>query len=162
MSAQLSAAHTAQSAALRLVPMRRIDVPQVTAIESLLYDFPWTSGNFSDSINAGYHATILLDAHNVLLGYCVLMFAVDEAHLLNVSVARQHQGQGHGSRLLQHMLDSARQARMQRMILEVRPSNPRAAELYQRCGFTQIGVRKGYYPAHAGTREDALVMERWL
>ncbi|TAK92083.1 MAG: ribosomal-protein-alanine N-acetyltransferase [Burkholderiaceae bacterium] len=162
MSAEWSTPRTWSLSELNLQPMRLIDVPKVAAIESLLYEFPWTAGNFSDSINAGYRATVLIDPNHILLGYSVLMLAVDEAHLLNVSVARQHQGRGYGSHLIQHMLDSAKAAHMERMYLEVRPSNPRAAELYQRFGFNQIAVRKGYYPAHAGAREDALVMERPL
>lgn len=147
---------------LRFVAMRVQDVPQVIAVENTIYEFPWTPGNFCDSIHAGYTATLLLNQHNVLLGYFVLMHAVDEAHLLNLSVAQQHQERGYGSRLLQHIFDTAKASGLRRILLEVRPSNPRAAALYLRSNFTQIGVRKNYYPAHAGTREDALVMEKLL
>lgn len=146
----------------RFVSMRLQDVPQVVAVENTIYEFPWTAGNFCDSIQAGYTATLLLNTRNVLLGYCVLMSAVDEVHLLNLSVAQQFQGQGYGTHLLQHIFESWKARGMQRILLEVRPSNPRATALYRRSGFTQIGVRKDYYPAHAGTREDALVMEKLL
>lgn len=146
----------------RFVTMRAQDVPQVVAVENTIYAFPWTAGNFSDSLQAGYTVTLLLNQRNVLLGYFVLMCAVDEMHLLNLSVAQQHQGQGYGTQLLQHIFETSHTVGKQRILLEVRPSNPRAVALYIRSGFTQIGVRKGYYPAHASTREDALVMEKLL
>jgi ribosomal-protein-alanine N-acetyltransferase len=42
--------------------------------------------------------------------------------------------------------------------LEVRQSNQRAREVYRRYGFTQVGWRRGYYPAAGGQREDACVL----
>jgi ribosomal-protein-alanine N-acetyltransferase len=42
--------------------------------------------------------------------------------------------------------------------LEVRASNERARRLYARRGFAEVGLRRGYYPAAQGRREDAVVM----
>ena len=47
---------------------------------------------------------------------------------------------------------------MTSILLEVRPSNERALDVYRRHGYVQIGRRKGYYPAGAAGREDAIVM----
>ena len=47
---------------------------------------------------------------------------------------------------------------MRSMFLEVRPSNVRAVDIYDRYGFAEIGRRKNYYEATGGTREDAIVM----
>jgi ribosomal-protein-alanine N-acetyltransferase len=47
---------------------------------------------------------------------------------------------------------------MESILLEVRPSNERALQVYARYGYAEIGRRKGYYPAHEGKREDAIVM----
>ena len=85
------------------------------------------------------------------------MFAIDEAHLLNLSVAREVQRGGLGWRTLEWMAEVARGHGARTMLLEVRPSNPAAIRLYERYGFQHIGVRRGYYPAHNG-REDAVVM----
>ena len=154
-------------AAPRLVPMALDHVGQVAAIEKSIYAAPWTAGNFIDSLNAGYCAwTLWSDPHAAsmptsLIGYFVLMAAVDEAHLLNVSVATTWQGRGHGLLLLRRAVELALDHKASSIILEVRPSNRRALAVYHRFGFREHGLRRRYYPASAedhSTREDALVM----
>lgn len=132
------------------------DLDDVVAIESTIYPFPWSLGNFRDSLRAGYHCPALrLDGE--LIGYAVLMFALDEAHLLNLSVAARHQRRGYGEFMLRQLLRKAREHGVKRMYLEVRPSNASAIALYAKHGFAEIGRRRGYYPAHGG-REDAIVL----
>ena len=80
-----------------------------------------------------------------------------EAHVLNLCVAPQWHRHGIGARLLTHLQVVARNHRVERMLLEVRPSNLAAVALYIGAGFVRIGERKGYYPAADG-REDALVL----
>jgi ribosomal-protein-alanine N-acetyltransferase len=87
-----------------------------------------------------------------------MMFAVDEAHLLNITVRRGLHGKGIGRMQLDKVMALARERGLSSVLLEVRPSNLRALEVYKRYGFVQIGVRKGYYPAADNTREDAIVM----
>jgi ribosomal-protein-alanine N-acetyltransferase len=82
--------------------------------------------------------------------------------LLNVAVAQEWQGQGLGRFLLNQSVACSRGLGMESMLLEVRPSNTRALELYERYGFEQIGRRKGYYPAGSQQREDAIVMRYTL
>ena len=126
------------------------------AIERSVYEFPWTWGNFSDSLRAGYSCWTCRQA-GVLVGYCIVLVAAGEAHLLNLSIGADFQRQGHGRRLLEHALEVSRRQAARLLFLEVRPSNPAARELYASRGFRQIGVRRGYYPGHRG-REDALVL----
>ncbi len=89
----------------------------------------------------------------------VLMPAVDEAQLLDLTIAPEHQRQGLGRALLAATLDIARNMKMRRILLEVRPSNLAALGLYRAAGFHEIGLRRRYYPADNGEREDAIVME---
>ncbi len=148
-------------------PMQLSDVVEVARIERSIYAAPWTEGNFLDSLHAGYCAWTLRAAARTrgaptpLIGYFILMAAVDEAHLLNVSVATPWQAQGHGLYLLRRAAEIAREHRAASVILEVRPSNRRALAVYRRFGFVDCGLRKRYYPASASdhdTREDAIVM----
>lgn len=143
---------------LRYAPMVLADVDDVFALELSVYPHPWTRGNFVDSLASGYHGWVLRDAGGKLAGYFLLMGAVDEAHLLNVAVAADRQGQGLGRYLLDKTVACARGLSMQSILLEVRPSNERALKVYDKYGFAEIGRRKGYYPAHDGKREDAIVM----
>ena len=145
---------------VELMPMHERDLDEVLAIEFRLCVFPWGRGNFADSMRSGYSCWVCRVAGE-LIGYCVLMLAVDDAHLLNISVAEKWQGQGFGARLLRHVMTLGSELGASTLLLEVRPSNEKALALYRHFGFQQIGVRRGYYPATGG-REDALVLTHAL
>ncbi len=138
-------------------PLLPSDLNQVMRIEIDVYPFPWTRGNFEDALRAGYTAWALFDSDGSMIAYAVAMLAVDEAHLLNLSVARAYQRQGYGWKMLEWVAQCTRDYGARSLLLEVRPSNEPALQLYQRYGFERIGVRPGYYPA-VGGREDAVVM----
>jgi len=141
--------------------MAAADLDQVIAIESAVYPHPWSRGNFVDSLQAAYDASVCLSGERVL-AYWLLMHAPDASHLLNFSVEPSRQRQGLGSRLLNRLLGVLRAQRVDAVVLEVRPSNLGALALYERAGFERIGVRRGYYPAADRQREDAIVMRRDL
>jgi len=141
--------------------MAAADLDQVIAIESAVYPYPWSRGNFVDSLQAAYDASVCLSGERVL-AYWLLMHAPDASHLLNFSVEPSRQRQGLGSRLLNRLLGVLRAQRVDAVVLEVRPSNLGALALYERAGFERIGVRRGYYPAADRQREDAIVMRRDL
>lgn len=141
----------------QVVPVSVHDLDAVIEIETAAYAFPWSRRNFFDSIAAGYWLQALRTADD-WLGYCVAMAAVDELHLLNLTIAPAHQGRGHGAFLLDALCARARSFGCTQLWLEVRPSNAPALSLYERHGFRTIGTRRGYYPAEGGRREDATVM----
>lgn len=143
-----------QPSALR--PMREADLDAVMAIEVRAYPYPWTLGILRDCLRADYPAWVLLH-DGAVIGYFLMSLAAGEAHVLNVCVAPERQGHGHGRRLLRAILQIARGRGAQRVFLEVRPSNTGAIALYFDIGFNEIGRRPRYYPAKDG-REDALVM----
>lgn len=136
--------------------MRMADLAEVARLEKSLYDFPWSLGNFRDSLTAGYDCWTVVLGESVI-AYAVLMVALEEAHLLNFAVAGEWQNQGVGRGFLDHMVGVAREAGCQIVYLEVRPSNMPARHLYRKLGFQQIAIRPEYYPAHHG-REDALFL----
>ncbi|HYC35611.1 MAG TPA: ribosomal protein S18-alanine N-acetyltransferase [Usitatibacter sp.] len=136
--------------------MRVADLAEVARLEKALYAFPWSLGNFRDSVNAGYDCWVVTHGEAVI-GYSVLMVALEEAHLLNFAIAAEWQNQGLGRGFLTHMVEVARLAGCQIVYLEVRPSNLPARHLYRTMGFQQIAIRPDYYPALAG-REDALFL----
>jgi len=161
------------AAELAFLPMEAGDLDAVLSLEQISHAHPWTRGNFSDSLAAGHWAYCirpdLVDAEpgsyldpQVLWAYCVLYPAVDELHLLNITVAPQLRRLGIAARILKAIEGIAASRKMPRIILEVRPSNIPAITLYQSLGYETIGVRKGYYPADesTGQREDAQVMAK--
>ena len=138
-------------------PMGDAAVDEVVVLERAAYAHPWTRGNFIDSIRSGYQAQRLI-AGDALLGYFVAMKGVDEVHLLNITVAPGWQGQGWGRVMLDALATWSRGQGAQWLWLEVRASNVRAQQIYERQGYRRVGQRKGYYPADQGRREDAVVM----
>jgi ribosomal-protein-alanine N-acetyltransferase len=137
-------------------PLAERDLEAVAAIERELYEFPWTLGNFRDSLAAGYSCWGV-HSERGLIGYAVMTLGANEAHLLNLSIAGPCQRRGLGAMLLEQLLGAAQAYGADVLFLEVRPSNAAARALYRRRGFRQAGVRKGYYPARKG-REDALLL----
>lgn len=137
-------------------PMAYDDLAAISRIEPTIYSHPWTMGNFNDSLNAGYSAWVMEIAAEIV-GYALVMMVLDEAHLLNISVAKPFQGQGLGRALLAHMVEVSRRHQAANMFLEVRVSNTNAIALYESVGFCEMGIRRNYYPTKSG-REDAVLM----
>jgi [ribosomal protein S18]-alanine N-acetyltransferase len=145
-----------RAAVLRSMTVAALD--GVLALEAEVYPFPWSRGNFVDSLVAGYAAWTLNQVDGDLIGYCVAMAGVEEMRLLNITIAPGARRRGHARRLLGELVQLCRLRQARRLWLEVRESNGEARETYRRLGFAPVGRRKDYYPAPAGRREDAIVM----
>lgn len=154
----MSAAWRGETDEHRLLPMTTGRLDAVMAIENEVYEFPWSRGNFVDSIAAGYHALLLCSGTDEVLGYCVAMRGVDELHLLNITVAATQRRRGHARRMLAELLALGGRYGLRQLWLEVRVSNAPALATYRRLGFASVGLRAGYYPATHGRRENAIVM----
>ena len=166
-------AATARASERRITfePMTEADLDDVCEVEKLAYAHPWSRRHFADSVAAGYPAVLLLGEAlpgelphppradgRVLLGYLVAMPGVDEVHLLNITVSPAHQRRGWARFMLDALVLWSRGQGAQTLWLEVRTGNTPARALYTAFGFRQVGVRKAYYPAGHGRREDAVVM----
>ncbi len=144
----------------RLRSMTHDDLPLVSDIERRSYDFPWSHGVFRDCLLAGY-ICIVIERGEEIAGYAILSIAAGEAHILNLCVDPIFRALGYGTRLLNEVLERARNAEVKEVFLEVRPSNSNALSLYRKKGFRQIDNRPAYYQASKG-REDAAVLAKTL
>jgi ribosomal-protein-alanine N-acetyltransferase len=142
---------------VRFEPMTAAHLNAVVALEHRAYAHPWQEKHFTDCLTSGYQAQMLM-ADEVLLGYFVAMKGFEEVHLLNISVAPEHQGQGWARVLLDALTLWTRGQGMQWLWLEARTGNTRAIHVYKAHGFRTVGTRRQYYPAGPGGREDAVVM----
>ena len=145
---------------VEIVPMQGQDIVPLAGVEAQIQAFPWSEGNFKESLSAGYDCWAMRQGSD-LIGFAVVMRVIDEAHLLNIGITPARQGQGLGARLLQFASQHAFNQGAIKFFLEVRPSNTQAVKLYRAFGFHEIAKRKNYYPAVEG-REDALIFERAL
>jgi ribosomal-protein-alanine N-acetyltransferase len=145
----------------RLVKFRAMtpaDLPSVAAVERGSYQFPWSEGIFRDCLRVGYLCRVA-ELDGAIVAYGVVAMGAGEAHILNLCVRSDLRGRNVGRQMLALLLERTRQAGMEAVFLEVRPSNPHAIALYQSVGFVQVGLRKGYYQAPDNEREDALVLK---
>ena len=140
--------------------MTLADIKWVMKVEREVYQFPWTDKIFTDCIRVGYYCWLALQQQNIV-GHAVISVTSGESHMLNLSIAREHQRKGYGRQFIEFLIDEARERNAQTMLLEVRPSNTAAINCYNSAGFNEIGCRKDYYPASEG-REDALLFARQI
>lgn len=144
----------------QLLRMQEADLPNVIKNERSAYTHPWTEGVFADCLKGGHECWLfVVEGRNI--GHGVLSVAAGESHLLNVCIHPEHQHNGFGRALVEHLLFRARAGGASTVFLEVRPSNTVACNLYLDMGFNEIGTRKNYYPTFNG-REDALVFAKEL
>lgn len=148
-------AQPARQADYQFRAMTEADLAAVLAIEEQSYEFPWTPGIFRDCLHLGYHCYVI-EAATGIVGYGILSIGAGESHVLNLCIHPRHRRRGLGRALLRFLMAKARASRVDCVLLEVRPSNEAAIRLYRSLGFNEVGLRKGYYPAHGG-REDALL-----
>jgi ribosomal-protein-alanine N-acetyltransferase len=141
----------------RFEPLHLNWLDAVMQVEQQAYAHPWSRANFNDALHSGYQAQLLV-AGDVVLGYFVAMKGVDEVHLLNLTVAPEHQRQGWAMVMLDALAVWARGQSAQWLWLEVRVGNARAMHVYQSHGYRRVGQRKAYYPNGDSQREDAVVM----
>jgi ribosomal-protein-alanine N-acetyltransferase len=140
--------------------MQPTDLRSIAGVERAAYEFPWSLGIFRDCLLAGYYC-LVLDVDGRVSGYTIMSIAASEAHVLNLCVHPDVQHLGYGRRLLNALLKKARDSNVEKVFLEVRPSNTVALALYHSVGFEEVGVRPGYYQARQG-REDAVILAATL
>ena len=155
MRAQMKTLFETSQVAFEPLLATRLD--EVMQVEQQAYAHPWSRANFLDALHSGYQAQMLV-AGDEVIGYFVAMLGVEEVHLLNITVAPTFQGQGWAKVLLEALAIWARGQNTHWLWLEVRTGNTRALHVYESAGFRRMGLRKAYYPAAHGQREDALVM----
>lgn len=90
-----------------------------------------------------------------VVGFAGFWMMAGEAHIINVAVRELHRRQGIGELLLISIMSLATELNAHIITLEVRASNITAQRLYSKYGFTQVGLRRGYY---SDNREDGVLM----
>jgi ribosomal-protein-alanine N-acetyltransferase len=148
---------------MRLRGMSKRDMPAVMALEGELFpDDAWTPEMFAAEFAQPGSRRLYLVAEedNTLIGYAGMMFTGGpQADVVTLAVDPAHWGHGTGTALLTALLNEAGNRGCTEVLLEVREDNPRARQLYLRHGFTEVGVRRGYYQPSG---VDAVVMRKGL
>ena len=137
------------------VELGKCDIPALVALERLCFSVPWSAKQYETVIgNEPFHLFGIREGQEIV-GYLTLFAAAWEMEILNIAVHPSWRRQGHGQRMLSHVLHLCRKMGIKRGYLEVRRSNIPAQSLYTAFGFEEVGVRRRYYPDN---REDAIIM----
>lgn len=131
-------------------------IDDVVEIEKLSFKTPWSHEAFTYELNSNKCARyrVIINGERVV-AYGGMWIMIDEAHITNIAVHPDFRGMGIGDRLLGDMVEYAKSEGATSMTLEVRKSNAPAIGLYDKYGFCEVAVRKGYYQ---DTGEDAIIM----
>jgi ribosomal-protein-alanine N-acetyltransferase len=141
---------------VHISPMKRRHLRSVLRIEAQVYPTPWTHGLFvSELALRSTRAYVIARVGREVIGYAGLMMSMTDGHVTTIAVDPDWQRQRVATRLLLALAREAIARGATALTLEVRLSHRGAQTLYQRFGFTSVGVRKGYY---GDTGEDALIM----
>ena len=135
--------------------MTGTDIKSVIALDSKVFIKPWSEQMFLDEIKKHYAYYFVCENDGEIVGYAGIWCVYETAELMRIGVLPEFQGNGIGKRLMREIAECAKANGCERMMLEVRKSNDKAQKLYEKDGFTEINVRKGYYDG-----EDAVIMER--
>jgi [ribosomal protein S18]-alanine N-acetyltransferase len=140
--------------------IRRLQLRDLTAIEKIersAYPTPWSRSMFAGELSKPSSVCLGAFEDEVLVGYLITSRYVDAWHVMNVAVAPDRRRMGIASALLGRLFELTTDDDRRGYTLEVRVSNAKAIALYERVGFEQRGIRRGYY---TDNREDALIMWR--
>lgn len=136
-------------------PMQAKDIDSVSALEQDIFTQPWSRQGFADAISLDNTIFLVAENQNRIVGYIGMYMSLDEGEITNVVVDEQERCHGIGKMLLTEMKKEAEDRSIARIVLEVRVSNASAIRLYERNGFVNRGVRKGFYEF---PKEDAYIM----
>ncbi len=140
---------------LQLQIMRPQDLPEVVPVEQQLFRSAWSGEMFREDLDQEYACSLVAREGGRLAAYLVAYVVADEIHIANVGVTPEYQRRGIGYALLLHLLRASREMGYALAHLEVRVSNASAIRLYEKLGFTKVGLRKNYYEIE---HEDAVLM----
>jgi ribosomal-protein-alanine N-acetyltransferase len=127
-------------------------------IEEACHSFPWSAKTMQSCLGGRYYNAGLL-LSNELVGFYIAEQVGPDHTLMDICVAPEYQGQGYAKQLMLHLLEQAQERQAENCFLEVRESNLSAIAVYQKFDFSEVGLRKNYYPAKEG-KEHAVLMAR--
>ena len=138
-------------------PMEDRDISTVEQIEKSIFSLPWSAKSFSDAANTPENVYLVCECTGEIAGYCGMWTVLGEGNITNIAVSPAYRRSGVAEALLKELERRARLKDVTVFFLEVRQSNEAAKRLYEKLGYSPIGVRKRFYEKPV---EDAIVMSK--
>lgn len=138
-------------------PMEDRDISTVEQIEKSIFSLPWSVKSFADAANTPENVYLVCECTGEIAGYCGMWTVLGEGNITNIAVSPSYRRSGVAEALLKELERRARLKDVTVFFLEVRQSNEAAKRLYEKLGYSPIGVRKRFYEKPV---EDAIVMSK--
>ena len=143
----------------KISKMTALDVPQIALLEQQCFSSPWSEQSLLYTANNESSAYFVAKDGKNVIGYGGVNVVIDEGYIGNIAVNKEYRHKGVGLSIVNALNDYAVEKNMALITLEVRVSNTPAISLYEKCGFTNVGVRKNFY---IWPTEDAIIMTKWF
>jgi ribosomal-protein-alanine N-acetyltransferase len=140
-------------------PMLEVDLTRVVEIEKASMPSPWSKELFEEELRRERAQYFVVEKDGVVAGYMGYWEAPEEAHIINLAIGPEFRKQGLGQEMIERCLDFAIKRGARLATLEARESNEAARNLYEKCNFRTVAIRKKYY---SDNQEDAVVMIKEL
>ena len=140
---------------MKIRRMTEEDCKKAAELEKAIFSQPWSERGFLDALARKENIFLAAEEAGELCGYLGMYQSLDEGEITNVAVKAEKRNAGIGFLLMQAAIEAAKQQQISQIILEVRVSNASAIHLYEKCGFVNCGIRKGFYDF---PKEDAYIM----
>ena len=131
------------------------DLEQVAELEKTCFTESWSYGLLEAGIYSPFDVYYVFEQEERVLGYCNLRLLAGEGEVQRIAVLPPYRRMGLARKMMEAMVDYARENRAVAISLEVREGNRGARNLYRTYGFAEEAVRKGYYRSPP---EDAVIM----
>ena len=140
---------------MNITAMNLSDIGQAVMLERLCFSMPWSEAMFVSELNNPACSYFAAYDNGMLIGFTGMLAVLDEGNVLNIAVHPMYRRQGVGRALLNALIAKAGSQNLAFLTLEVRESNKAAISLYEKLGFTRVGIRRDYYER---PKEDAVLM----
>lgn len=135
------------------------ELPLLSKLDSVASLTPWSLDSYISSFANPRHKIYVLVEANQVIGAIIVGFALDEAEILQLWIKKELQGKGYGRILLQKIIEDLKKNHILDIFLEVRSDNISAIKLYEKLGFSNVGIRKDYYKVESWSF-DAITMQK--
>lgn len=148
-----------KSDALQIRRIEEKDASDLAVLERKIFPDPWTENGIKETLSQDYTVLLGVWKDSVIAGYVILYFVLDEGEIARIAVEPSCRRQGAAGYLLVRLEKLCTDTGIRKLMLEVRRNNTAAISFYKKYGFTEDGVRKGYY---TNPYEDAILMSKEL
>lgn len=131
-------------------------VPQVAQLEKICFCDPWSEKSIASELSNPLALWLVAEEDGVVVGYIGSQTVPPESDVMNVAVHPDHRRKGIAQALVTALWEALKEQGNERLTLEVRASNAPAIALYEKMGFTQVGLRRNYY---RNPKEDACILQ---